>query len=45
MYFYRNAFELNNKGYASAIAMFLFCIIMIITAIQMVLQKKWVHYE
>ncbi len=45
MYFYRNAFELNNKGYASAIAMLLFCLIMIITAIQMVLQKKWVHYE
>lgn len=45
MYFYRNAFELNNKGYASAIAMLLFCLIMIITAIQMILQKKWVHYE
>lgn len=45
MYFYRNAFDLNDKGYASAIAMLLFCLIMIITAIQMVLQKKWVHYE
>lgn len=45
MYFYRNAFELGNKGYASALAMLLFCIIMIITIIQMALQKKWVHYD
>ncbi len=45
MYFYRNAFELNDKGYASAIAMLLFCFIMIITAIQMALQKKWVYYD
>lgn len=45
MYFYRNAFELGNKGYASAVAMLLFVLIMIITVIQMVLQKKWVHYD
>lgn len=45
MYFYRNAFEINDKGYASAIAMFLFCIIMIITVVQMALQKKWVNYD
>lgn len=45
MYFYRNAFELGNKGYASAVAMLLFVFIMIITVIQMVLQKKWVHYD
>lgn len=45
MYFYRNAFEINNKGYASAVAMLLFCLIMIITVIQMALQKKWVHYD
>lgn len=45
MYFYRNAFELNNKGYASAVAMLLFCLIMIITVFQMIMQKKWVHYD
>lgn len=45
MYFYRNAFELGNKGYASAVAMLLFVLIMIITVIQMALQKKWVHYD
>lgn len=45
MYFYRNAFELGNKGYASAIAMLLFVLIMIITIFQMAMQKKWVHYD
>jgi multiple sugar transport system permease protein len=45
MYFYRNAFELNNKGYASAVAMLLFVIIMAITVLQMMLQKKWVNYD
>ncbi len=45
MYFYRNAFELGNKGYACAIAMVLFVIIMIITLIQMVAQRKWVNYD
>lgn len=45
MYFYRNAFDLNDKGYASAIAMLLFVLIMIITVIQMALQKKWVNYD
>jgi len=45
MYFYRTAFEYSNKGYASAIAVFLFVIIMAITAFQMKMQKKWVNYE
>lgn len=43
--FYKHAFMLNNKGYAAAIAMVLFVIILIITVIQMKLQKRWVHYE
>lgn len=45
VYFYRNAFEYSKKGYASALAVFLFWIIMVITAIQMKMQKKWVNYE
>ena len=45
MYFYRNAFDLNQKGYASAVAMLLFLLIMIVTVIQMALQKKWVNYD
>lgn len=45
MYFYRNAFPFSKKGYASAVAMLLFVIIMSITAIQLKLQKKWVNYD
>lgn len=45
VYFYRNAFVFSKKGYASAIAILLFIIIMIVTLIQMKLQKKWVNYE
>jgi multiple sugar transport system permease protein len=43
--FYRSAFNLQEKGYASAIAIVLFFIIMAITAVQITLQKKWVNYE
>lgn len=43
--FFREAFELNNKGFASAIAVLVFLIIFTITLIQVKLQKKWVHYE
>lgn len=43
--FYRYAFIENNKGYGSAIVVLLLAIIMVITVIQMVLQKKWVHYD
>ncbi len=43
--FYRYAFVENNKGYGSAIVVLLLVIIMIITVIQMIMQKKWVHYE
>jgi multiple sugar transport system permease protein len=43
--FYENAFVVNDKGYASAIVVLAFLIIMVVTAIQFWLQKKWVHYE
>jgi multiple sugar transport system permease protein len=43
--FFKQAFEYNDKGYASAIAFLLFVIIFVITLIQVKLQKKWVHYE
>lgn len=45
VYFFRNAFSYSKKGYASALAVFLFVIIMLITLIQMKIQKKWVNYE
>ncbi|OPH57704.1 sugar ABC transporter permease [Paenibacillus ferrarius] len=43
--YYKYGFLKNSKGYASSIAVLLFVIIMIITYIQMKIQKKWVHYE
>jgi multiple sugar transport system permease protein len=42
---YKNAFRYNNMGYASTIALVLFLIILLITGIQIIGQKKWVHYE
>jgi len=45
MYFYRSAFDYSKKGYASAIAVLLFVIIMGITIFQMKMQKKWVNYD
>lgn len=41
----RNSFEYGHMGYASALSMVLFAIIMLITAIQLRFQKKWVNYE
>lgn len=43
--FYRYSFETGNKGYGSTIAIILFAITMIFTAIQLFFQKKWVHYD
>lgn len=45
LYFYRNAFDYSKKGYASALAVFLFLIIMVITVFQMKVQDKWVNYD
>lgn len=43
--FYEAGFVDNYRGYAAAIAMLLLVIILIVTALQFRLQKKWVHYE
>lgn len=43
--FYRNGFEYGKKGYAAAISIFVFLLIMIVTAFQMWGQKKWVNYD
>lgn len=45
MMFYRNAFDYGKKGYAAAISSVVFLIVMIVTAVQFKMQKKWVHYE
>jgi len=42
---YSQGFITYKLGYASAIAWVLFAIIMALTALQLRLQKKWVHYE
>ena len=43
--FYREAFIKFNKGYASAIVLWSFVIIGVLTAIQFVAEKKLVHYD
>jgi multiple sugar transport system permease protein len=43
--FYRESFQVGNKGYASALVLWTFVIILAFTAIQFVGQKKWVHYD
>ena len=43
--FYRESFVKGNKGYASAIVVWTFLIIGVITFIQFIGQKKWVNYD
>lgn len=42
---FNHAFRYLNMGYASAMAWALVAVVVILTAIQMKLAKKWVHYE
>jgi multiple sugar transport system permease protein len=39
------AFEYGRVGYASAMSIVLFAIIMLVTVVQVRLQRRWVHYE
>lgn len=43
--YYRYAFVLNDKGYASAIAVLLLGVTLAFTAVNFGFQKKWVHYD
>lgn len=45
MLFYRTAFDYGYKGYAAAISILIFAVIMIVTVIQLIGQKKWVNYD
>ncbi len=45
MIFYSNAFDYGHKGYAAAISILIFSIIMLVTVFQMIGQKKWVNYD
>jgi multiple sugar transport system permease protein len=42
---YNQGFVTYRLGYASSIAWVLFAIIMLLTALQLRLQKRWVHYD
>ena len=43
--FYNYTFVQKNKGYGSAIVVFLLALILLITVIQTKLEKKWVYYN
>ena len=43
--FYKYSFIQKNFGYGSAIVVMLLVIILFITVLQLIAQKKWVHYE
>ncbi|MFY4773603.1 carbohydrate ABC transporter permease [Metabacillus sp. RGM 3146] len=45
LYLYREGFSFLNMGYASAIAWSLFIILLVLTGVQMLVQKKWVFYD
>ena len=45
MYIYEHAFQLFHLGYASAIAITLFIVIMLLTLVQFRVGGSWVHYE
>lgn len=43
-YIYTNSFQDFRMGYGSTLAWMLFVVILIVTLIQMKLQRRWVHY-
>ena len=45
LHIYRKAFQFMEVGAANSVASILFIMILIITIVQMVFQKKWVFYE
>ncbi len=42
---FNNAFRYLKMGYAAAMAWFLFLVVVILTAVQVKLSQRWVHYE
>ncbi|MDO4717883.1 MAG: sugar ABC transporter permease [Propionibacteriaceae bacterium] len=45
LYLYRSGFSFDKLGLASSLAWILFVLVMLVTAIQFVGQKKWVNYD
>jgi multiple sugar transport system permease protein len=44
-YFYSQGFVANDKGYAAAVAIFIFLLIGIVTIVQFRLQRRWVNND
>jgi multiple sugar transport system permease protein len=44
IYLFQQAFEFLHMGYASAMAVLLFAIVMVVTAVQVALSRRYVHY-
>ncbi len=42
---YQNAFQYFKMGYAAAFAWALFALVLVVTLVQVIGQKRWVHYE
>ncbi len=45
IYIYEIAFQTFNMGYASAVSMTLFAIILVLTLAQFIVGQRWVHYD
>ncbi len=43
--FYKYSFQQSKKGYGATVVVVLLAVIMVLTVIQMIGQKKWVHYN
>ncbi len=43
--FYKYSFTQSNKGYGSTVVVVLLIVILLLTVLQMIGQKKWVHYN
>ena len=45
LYAYQNGFQYYKMGYAATVSTVLFLLILAVTLLQFILQRKWVHYE
>ena len=43
--FYKYSFEQSKKGYGATVVVVLLAVILLLTVLQLIGQKKWVHYE
>jgi len=45
LYIYQNGFEYFKMGYAATLSWFLFLIVVVFTAMQLLVSRRWVYYE